>query len=191
MNPRAFIVHCWEGTPNDFWYPWLERELGKRGFLVCNLSMPDTLNPQIAPWVQKLKNAVGHVRPDDIFIGHSIGCQTIGRFLEKQLNTCSGVLFVAGWTQLKGLSEEQKVTAAPWLTQELRLQNIASRALSWDILLSDNDPWVEADAHAKIFTENLGANVHVVPQRGHFDNPEKDKTLPEALSIIETWGVLA
>ena len=28
-NKKIYIVHCWEGTKDDGWYPWLDKELSK------------------------------------------------------------------------------------------------------------------------------------------------------------------
>jgi len=192
MQPRAFIVHCWDGAPDGLWYPWLEQQLTAMGYLVCNLSMPDSSNPQMAAWVQKLKNAVGTVRPSDLFVGHSLGCQTIARLLQKQLNTCAGIIFVAGWLELKNLSEEEHQTIAPWLSPTFPLANVTTRTRRWAVLLSDDDPWVDAQTHKAIFEEVFKDRVHVevLPGRGHFDDPEKDKTLPEVLPILKRWGLV-
>ena len=82
-----FIVHRWEETPQGDWYPWLAQQLTKLGHEVFIPAMPDTDHPKIGPWVEALKKSVDqHARQlgtDVHFIGHSIGCQTILRFIAQ------------------------------------------------------------------------------------------------------------
>ncbi len=47
--------------------------------------MPSPSAPKIEEWVNKLKELVPNPDNETVFIGHSIGCQTILRYLE-QLN---------------------------------------------------------------------------------------------------------
>ncbi len=59
---KVIIVHGWDGNPKECFFPWLKKELEKRGFDVHALSMPKTENPKIGEWVSFLKKAVK--RPD-------------------------------------------------------------------------------------------------------------------------------
>ena len=59
MQKRVFIIHGWEGYPEEAWFPWLKKELETRGFEVFVPSMPDSGNPKIEVWVPFLKNLVG------------------------------------------------------------------------------------------------------------------------------------
>src|SRR3989344_3577618 len=83
---RVFIVHGWDFNPEVNWYPWLKKELEKKGFKVIVPEMPNTSEPKINAWVSYLKKVVGKLDEETYFIGHSIGCQTIMRFLEKENN---------------------------------------------------------------------------------------------------------
>ncbi len=47
MKKRVFIVHGWDGSPSNCWFPWLQRELQKRGCAVSVLSMPHPEIPTI------------------------------------------------------------------------------------------------------------------------------------------------
>ncbi|PIP29922.1 hypothetical protein COU12_02115 [Candidatus Jorgensenbacteria bacterium CG10_big_fil_rev_8_21_14_0_10_54_38] len=44
---RVFIVHGWDGYPEEGWFPWLKRELEARGFEVHVPPLPDAGNPRI------------------------------------------------------------------------------------------------------------------------------------------------
>jgi len=82
MN-RAIIVHCWEGTPEYCWYPWVKSELEKKGFEVKIPAFPDTNNPDKDTWVARLEKEIGIPDENLYLIGHSIGCATILRYLEN------------------------------------------------------------------------------------------------------------
>lgn len=74
---RVFIIHGWDGNPDEGIFPWLKKELETKGFQVCNPAMPEPLKPQIDEWVKFLAEQVGTPDKDTIFFGHSIGAQTI------------------------------------------------------------------------------------------------------------------
>ena len=94
---RVIIIHRWSGGPDDDWRPWLKIELEQRGYEVANPEMPDTDTPVIKKWVDKLREVVGTPDADMYFIGHSIGCQAILRYLETIDTPVGGAVFVAGW----------------------------------------------------------------------------------------------
>mgnify|MGYP001569945392 CR=1 FL=1 len=74
MNKRVFLIHGWEGNPENAWFPWLKKELKARNFEVIVPEMPDTEKPEIKSWIKKLKETVGRADEETYFIGHSIGC---------------------------------------------------------------------------------------------------------------------
>jgi len=97
MNKKIFIIHGWSSFPEDCWFPWLKSELEKRNFSVTVPQMPNPDNPEINSWVTHLKNVVGELNEETYFIGHSIGCQAIMRFIEKENKKIGGAVFVAGF----------------------------------------------------------------------------------------------
>ena len=44
MKKRVFIIHGWEGYPEECWFPWLKTEIEKTGFEVVVPNMPDADN---------------------------------------------------------------------------------------------------------------------------------------------------
>ena len=95
----AFIVHGWGGSPNDGWFPWLKRGLQRNGFVVQVPQLPLPEMPQIDRWVSALRRTVGTPNEETFFVGHSMGCQTIARFLESLPPNVKvgGAVFVGGF----------------------------------------------------------------------------------------------
>ncbi len=58
MVKKVVIVHRWDGTPRSDWYPWLEKELEKKGLEVSVPEMPATETPEIDKWVPFLSKVV-------------------------------------------------------------------------------------------------------------------------------------
>ena len=113
---RVILVHRWSGGPSDDWRPWLQDELGQRGYNVLSPEMPDMDTPVIEKWVGKLREVVGVPDADTYFVGHSIGCQAILRYLETIDTPVGGALFVAGWFDLKNLEDDEtEKIAKPWI----------------------------------------------------------------------------
>jgi len=107
MPKRVFLIHGWEGSPEEGWRPWLKKELEKRGFKVFVPAMPDTKNPHIDKWLPHLIETVGKPSENDYFVGHSLGCITILKLLEglAENEKVGGVILVAGFTYNLGYKE--------------------------------------------------------------------------------------
>ncbi|MBI2594612.1 alpha/beta hydrolase, partial [Candidatus Curtissbacteria bacterium] len=129
MKKRVFIVHGWDGNPNEGWFPWLKREFEAKGFEVFVPQLPDAENPRIHKWVPALAETVGQPDEQTYFVGHSMGCQTIARYLESlpEGQKVGGAVFVAGFFKhLTGLEDNPDVreTDKHWLGTPLDLGKV-------------------------------------------------------------------
>ncbi|MBI4023008.1 alpha/beta hydrolase [Candidatus Berkelbacteria bacterium] len=185
MKKRAVIVHCWDGTPEGAWYPWLKAELEARGFEVAVPAMPETETPKIGPWVGTLTTVVGQPDEQTYLIGHSIGCQTVLRYLESLPpgQKVGGVVLVAGFFTLQGIDEEGEMIVRPWLETPIDTDTVRTHADHIEAIFSDNDPWVPV-ANERLFVDRLGATTHMFHGRGHFSQTDDTTELPEALEAV-------
>lgn len=182
MQKRVIIIHQWCGSPKTDFYPWLKKELEKRNFKVLVPAMPDTNHPKIKPWVTKLKNTI--VKPDKntYLIGHSVGCQTILRYLESlsESTKIGGAIFVAGWFNLtKEVTDDkgQYKIAKPWLKTKINFNKILKHTKKFVALFSSNDPYVPS-ADSKIFKNKIKAKIIIQKNKGHFTQDDKIKKVP-------------
>lgn len=169
---RVFIVHGWGGNPEEGWLPWLKKELESRNFQVIVPQMPNTETPRIDEWVPFLSELVGEPQEEDFFVGHSIGCQTIMRYLESIApKKAGGAVFVAGWFTLKGLEgpDEEKL-ASPWVVLPIDFEKIKTTTRKFLAILSDDDPYVPL-TDADIFRDQLGAEIIIEHGKGHLNGP--------------------
>jgi len=184
---KIILIHGWGGNPKDNWIPWLKEELEKKGLDVLAPIMPDSENPIIEKWLEKLKDEVGEVDKNTYFVGHSIGAQAIMRYLEKIDITIGGVLFTAPWFNLLETAydepEEEIQIAEPWLNTAIDFEKIKQNCDNIIAIFSDNDPCVPL-SDKDLFKERLNARIEVVNGQGHFDDLEYPLILDKVLELI-------
>lgn len=184
---RAFIVHRWDGNPRGDWYPWLKKELENKGFQVIVPAMPNTSEPEMESWVSYLNQIVGKADNQTYFISHSIGCQTIMRYIGNlpENTKIGGAVFVAGWLKLGNLeSKEVEEIAKPWLETPINFSKFKKTCNKLTVVLSDNDPYNFVSENSKIFKDIFGAKVIIENRRGHFTEGDVGKSLPVVLKEL-------
>lgn len=176
----VYIIHGWGGYPKEGWFPWLKKELEKRRFKVFVPKMPDTDTPKIAAWVSHLKKVVNKADKNTYFVGHSIGAQTIIRYLEKlpKGERTGGAIFVAGWTSLTNQTPEEKPIAKPWIKTKINFPKVKKLSKKFVAVFSDNDPYVPFSKNSKVFKQKLGAKIILQHKKGHFSGSDSVKKLP-------------
>jgi len=187
MNKRVFIVHRWDGSPEVDWYLWLRKELEEENFEVLVPEMPNPEEPEIEPWVSELSGIVGVPDLDTYLVGHSVGCQTILRYLESIDTKIGGAVCVAPWFDLKNLwDKKSEEIAKPWVETPIDFEKVRKVSDKFVAILSDDDSWVPLSKTKKKFKGNLGAKVIVEHKKGHFTEDDGITELPSALkSILE------
>jgi uncharacterized protein len=177
MN-RVIIVHGWGGSSKSDFLPWVKKELEKLGYEVIVPDMPDPDNPKIETWVPYLTKIISKPRKTDIFVGHSVGCQTVLRFLEtlSENQKVDKVILIAPWgIGLTNLEEGEDEIAKPWLETPIDFKKVKSKAKVFIALFSDNDPFVSLQENKKMFEVELEAEVLIEHNKGHFNNMPKER----------------
>lgn len=188
MQKRAFIIHGWEGYPEEGWFPWLKRELEQRNFGVMVPAMPDPATPQLDAWVGHLASLVGTPDEHTYFVGHSMGCRAILRYLEMLPETAriGGVVLVAGWvvltTAAMRTSKEQKIVRQ-WLSRPPDWERMRRSTNSFTAIFSDSDEYVPLE-NWDAYRNHLGAQIIIEHGKGHFSGSDGVTKLPSALTAI-------
>lgn len=186
---KVFIIHGWGGSPKNDLFLWMKKEMESKGFKVEIPSMPNTNEPKIKEWVEHLKKIVKNPDKDTYFIGHSIGCQTILRYLEsldKDIKI-GGCIFVAGWFNLIHKSIENDLEIArPWIETPMDFRKICSHTDKFLAIFSDNDYFVPL-TDAKLFKEKLKAKVIIEHNKGHFNTEDGVKEIKIVVDELSKW----
>jgi predicted alpha/beta hydrolase family esterase len=180
MNKRIFLIHGWEGHPEEGWRPWLRKELEKRNCEVFVPEMPDTNFPKMNGWLSKLKEVVGVPDENVYLVGHSLGCIAILRYLEsfRPEERVGGVILVAGFTDDLGFKELSNFFETP-----INFEEIKKHCQNFMAIHSDNDQYVPLK-YGDIFKEKLNAKVIVEHGMKHFSGDDGITELPVVLKEI-------
>ena len=185
---KIYLVHCWDGTSSDGWYPWLEEKINDQNIKLFKFDMPNTANPKIEEWVDYLNSKVDLLNEETYFIGHSIGCQTILRYLEtKEITKIGGILFVAPWLDLlpEAIEDEDSYnTAQPWINTPIDFEKVRQFTNNISCIFSDNDYFVSIEQE-KEFRNKLNAKTVIVNNKGHISQDDDVYELQEILDLTQ------
>ncbi|EPQ7202155.1 RBBP9/YdeN family alpha/beta hydrolase [Providencia stuartii] len=181
---KFVIVHGYTASPEKNWFPWLKAELASLGALVYVPEMPEPLSPEPLKWQQHLKNLAIEIDENTLFIGHSLGCVTVLRFLEQQVakgNKVGGYILVAGFDQEQRTLPELKPHTLSRLDYPY-LIDIADKRIS---IISTND-WVVSPQSSQTLAKALQTEVIIEEEAGHFLDREGYTEFPTLLHSIKT-----
>jgi len=174
---KIYLIHGWGGGPSsEGWFGWLMEECKKRNIELVIPEMPDTNNPKIEEWVEKMKEIV-EMDEDTYFIGHSIGAQAIMRYLEQLPGDVKvkGLIFIAGWFNLLEDSyevDEEREIAKPWIENSINLGKVKEHVDNILAIFSTDDDCVPV-SDSKIFKEKLNAEIIIKENEGHFNETQE------------------
>ena len=186
---KVFIIHGWGGSPDEEIHKWMKQELESNGFEVNVLTMPNTDEPKIEEWIPFLKENAKDPDENTFFIGHSIGCQTILRYLETlpENKKIGGTVLIAPWISLLETAyenpEEEKKIAKHWLETPIDWENVKTHTNNFVAIFSDNDFCVPL-SDKNIFEEKLRSKIIVEHNKGHFTEENNITKVPSAISSL-------
>jgi len=186
---KAVILHRWSGTPESDWYSWLKSELESKGFEVSVPTAPNTDHPIIEERMRFMDQVMETIDESTLFVCHSIGCQTLMRYLASHNKKVGQVIFIAGWFNLQGVilqeGEDVQLIAKPWIETPINLKQVKNSCKSIKVLLSSNEPYGCVVENKKLFEQSLNAQVIVLENKGHFTEDDGITQIPEILDFIE------
>lgn len=147
--------------------------------------MPHPETPTIDDWVNCLAEIVKEPDQDTLLIGHSIGCQTILRYVAglPESVQLQQIIFVAGWFSLQNLAKEELSTAQPWLATPIDFSQVLGHCRNIIAILSIDDPVVPYAKNKEVFLNHLHAKV-LSTSGGHLGGDDKVTELPLLREVI-------
>lgn len=169
---HALILHAWYNHPENHWYPWLKKELQKKGYNVDVPELP-TMNTALPDLVQQLKTAEKFVSKDSVVIGHSLGTLLTMRLAEKY--TYKKMFLVAGW-DFNDLTIEHRL----YWQMPMNHAAIKKHVKEIYVISSDNDPYITA-VTAEDMSKRLGGKFVLIKGAGHFTKQFGITKIPKIL----------
>ena len=178
MQKRAFLIHGWDGRSDNHWFPYLKWELVANGFEVYAPQMPHAAEPKLAEWLTFLREYVGKPDSDTYFVGHSLGCITVARYLSllPLKARVGGCVFVAGFSGRPNIPEIREFYEAPFDAKKAK-----AHCEKFTMIFSDNDRYVPMERSLE-FARELGAKTIMEKGKDHFSDGLA--SLPSALQAL-------
>lgn len=185
---KVIVVHGWGGSPQDGWFPWLKEQLHDQKVEVVIPVMPNTEEPEMKAWVSELRNVASNLDEETVLIGHSIGCQTILRYLAElpEGAKVKKVILVAPWTRLNDETLEDEETmeiAGPWMNNPIPWDKVRNKAFEFVAIFSKEDYYVPL-SEKEIFKDELDAEIIVLDGPGHLGGEDDMEEFPQLLETL-------
>ena len=186
----VYIIHGWDGSPEEPLHTWLKEGLEERGYKVIMPEMPNVGEPHIEAWVGKLKEII-KIEEKPVLVGHSIGCQTILRYLADlpEGQQVKSVILLAPWTNLnmEVIKEEGEASikiANEWINTPINFQKAKEHVGDGiTAIFSDDDPVVPF-SEKEVFEKEINAEILIEYGKGHFTEEDNVKELPSLLEEV-------
>ena len=181
---NALILHGTGNNSQGNWFPWLKKELEKRGYKVWVPDLPDSNDPNTKRYNELIfANKDWQFNDESIIIGHSSGSVEILNLLQHlpdniSINTAIlvGSFIVSpqdpDFEQMKGLFEEP-----------FDFEKIRKHAKKFIFIHSGNDPYCPLEG-AKYLAEKVGGELIIKKGQGHF-NLEASPNYRQFPSLLE------
>ncbi len=184
---RLFIVHGWDGSSSEPLIAWLGKEGKRLGFETTVLDMPNPASPTIDAWVNHLESVVMYPDENTFFIGHSMGCQAILRYLQApEITEAGGVVCITPWITLVNMNtDEEKTIARPWLENPINFSQIKKVVKRISMIFSDNDQFVPLAENKDLFVAKLDPAIVIEQGKGHFAESDGVTQLPSAIAELQ------
>lgn len=187
---KVYLIHCWSDTIKDGWYLWLKSQLENSNVLVNLMNIPDSDSSNIDKWISKINDIVDSLDEETYFVGQSIGCQVILRYLEtKDRIKIGGILFVAPWFDLikENLEEESDKVAKPWIKTQINFNKIRQFTNNITFIFFNHDYFVSLEQEQE-FKSKLNAKTVIINGKGYIGVEDGVNEL--AIILIEIGKIL-
>lgn len=182
---NVFIVHDYQTTSNDHWYPWLSRQIKQLGIQAKRIMLANPLEPKMQDWQQSLEVQIPKMDADTVLVAHGLSCLSVLKFVEQYYQThhrmIRGVILVAGFDQpLVGWSELND------LVRSVKLDfNTLTRSFKHSVMfISSNDPDVPAVMSLQL-AHHLKSQIFEIREAGHFEKTDGYADFPQLLEVIQ------
>lgn len=177
MQKSALILHAWLNGPDKHWYPWLKKELEKKGYTTYLPEIPtmNSNNPDLATQMKFIEDTVP-LDTNMLVVGHSLGCVLTMRLAEK--HTFGKMFLVAGWD-----FDDLTVEHQSFWPNKIDHAAIKKHVKEIICISSDND-YYGSLFQAESLAKRLAAKFILVKGAGHFIESNGITKISELLPYV-------
>jgi predicted alpha/beta hydrolase family esterase len=161
---HVVMIHGYGVSANSIWFPWLQREIEKRGVAVTAPSLPSPLRPDFKRWMETFAPIAGRWTPQTVVIAHSLGGALALRLLEfaAQKKVRAVILVSPLFASLMNVRE-----LLEFFDCSIDWKKLRKSSREFVVIQAKDDPLVPFD-HALRHQEFLNADLHLLNKGGHF-----------------------
>lgn len=174
------FIHSTGGNPDECFYPWLRKQLEKKGHKVYSPFFPTPLGQTLDNWMREFEPYRQYVNEETVFVGRSIGPAFILRLLEKPKVRIKAAFLVCGFCSDLGIHEFGPLIRT-FVDKPFKWGRIKANCKKFFVYNADNDDFVPIEK-AEELAKNLGTEALIVKDAGHFTF----KKFPGLLKDIES-----
>ncbi len=193
------LMHGSFSTPEDAWFPWLKKELEKRGHKaitpqfpidkwanVSNLKASDYKPTQnLNSWLSVFEKVKDKELKNNslFFIAHSIAPLFTLEIAEKYNLKIDKAIFIAPFFEIYGKLAIVEKANETFYRKEFDFKKLRKLMPQSTVLYSDDDPYVDEDK-AIDFAKKMNSKIVKLTGLGHMGIESKLKEFPELLQTI-------
>jgi uncharacterized protein len=164
---NVIIFHGTTGNPEENWFPWLKRELEKKGIEVVVPKFPTPEGQSLKAWLAVFEEYENKVNEETVMVGHSMGPGMILRLLEKRDKPIKQAILAAPFYKMIGNEYFDNLNKT-FIEHPFDWGKIKGKAKQFVVLAGDNDPYVPVE-QTKFIAEKLGADFKLIKNGGHLN----------------------
>ncbi|MEK7629820.1 MAG: alpha/beta fold hydrolase [Patescibacteria group bacterium] len=138
VAPTYVLLHGYTGSPSANFFPWLKKELERRGAKVYTPKLPNSDDPRVYDQVAEVLKSIPFNK-NTVLLGHSLGGVVAMKVLEQLKKPVRKTILVSSFTQNRFLDDPFRSYAFDW---KFNAEKIKSNAGAIHILRDTTDDTV-------------------------------------------------
>ena len=166
---NVYVVHGYTSSSSAEWFPWLKNRLAEIGVSTTVFDMPSPNDPNANEWDKYLDENITECSDTTILVGHSLGCITLLRYLEKQSDDkkIGEIILVSGFLE--------PITALPILDSFVKKNLNIPKLIKMTekrLVISSLDDSIVPYQLSRELAKQMDAKLITVENGGHFIGQE-------------------
>jgi len=177
---NIYVVHGYTGNSQANWYPDLKKHLESENIAVHVFDMPNPHAPVEKEWLDFLETNITNFDDKSIFIGHSLGCVAILRFLEdKNTDNVESLFLVSGFVEESPISELAEFVKDN-IDYSKFIETIKNR-----VVVSAVDDDIVPYSYSRVLAKKLNARFNLLETGMHFIDRDDFTAFPYLINLIQ------
>lgn len=171
------LIHGTGGNPDEAFYPWLRKELEKKGHKVYAPFFPTPVGQTLGNWMEEFEPYWQYVNEETVFVGRSIGPAFTLRLLEKSKTSVKAAFLLAGFCSDLGVHQYRPFIET-FVDGPFKWGKIRSMCKNFFVYHADNDPIVQLEKGREL-ARKLQTRLRLIKGAGHFGSKKFTQLLKD------------